>query len=438
VTLSGHVLPLTCLTVCPTHGLILTGSADRTVRLWRADECIAHRLASVGAFDDPSLHALEQRVTAQRGGSKLGSGTRQMLRSFSSLLSAYIHLGPSWRVGRVTAFFDGEANVAEVAQPTAAAGVEVTFEDASVQVYANQVLLRDPHEVARAPRGPPLWSEPEATLSLGCGVAVYDVDGDVAACLCARVVGVRLQTTLDYPECAKLLGDLLDGADEADGGVRGVDIGAVLDAVGLDKDSERISVLGLIRRVYKCSEKHASRCDRVLTGNTAPIVSVSLMQASKLVVAIDQRGCVCVWDPCAHRVSLTVSDTCGRPAFVGAYPYSLVQRCQVEVGKGRGKGLLGVISAAQLQVPGVLSAAYPMTREALNRATDIDGKFAVSEVTVRGFVYVLSDLSTRAVATAAFLPSLVALDSPDCFMCAPRMVAAPGPGPAHLTPLQDI
>ena len=77
-------------------------------------------------------------------------------------------------------------------------------------------------------------------------------------------------------------------------------------AVCVDRESEPISLLGLIRSIYKYPEKFASRCDRVLTGNTAPIVSISLMEASKLLVAIDLRGCVCVWDPCSHRGSLTV------------------------------------------------------------------------------------------------------------------------------------
>ena len=170
----------------------------------------------------------------------------------------------------------------------------------------------------------------------------------------------------------------------------------------------------MIRRIYKYPEKFASRCDRVLTGNTAPIVSITLMEASKLLVAIDLRGCVCVWDPCTHRVSLTVrysplspvvydfdlpyltellsfSDTSGRPAFVGSFPYALVQRCHVvdsvdgpsktTVSTGKKPNTHStattVVSVARLRIPMQLPEAYPISRTALNKAFEMDHKFKV-------------------------------------------------------------
>ena len=102
---------------------------------------------AVGSFyEDPTLHALEKRVTMQRGSGsgpgKIGSGARQILRSLCSLLSAYVHLSPRWRYGHISAFFDGHKYVSEPQSEQHTVGVEVTFEDASVQVYANRVLLR--------------------------------------------------------------------------------------------------------------------------------------------------------------------------------------------------------------------------------------------------------------------------------------------------------
>ena len=173
-------------------------------------------------YEDPTLHALEKRVTMQRGGNssgpgKLGSGARQLLRSLCSLLSAYVHLSPRWRHGHISAFFDGHKYVSEPQSEQHTVGVEVTFEDASVQVYANRVLLRDPREASRAPRGPPMWSEPEASLMLGQAVVVYEVDADMAACLCARVAGVPLSVPMGYPQCRSVLDDLLDFVEEGQG-----------------------------------------------------------------------------------------------------------------------------------------------------------------------------------------------------------------------------
>ena len=214
---------------------------------------------TVGSFyEDPTLHALEKRVTMQRsagsGPGKIGSGARQILRSLCSLLSAYIHLSPRWRHGHISAFFDGHKYVSEPQSEQHTVGVEVTFEDASVQVYANRVLLRgmpfhsiahsvlhpvlhhiipltphrtslsrhtylsctllDPREASRAPRGPPMWSEPKASLMLGQPVVVYEVDADMAACLCARVAGVPLALPMGYVQCRSVLDDLLDFVDD--------------------------------------------------------------------------------------------------------------------------------------------------------------------------------------------------------------------------------
>jgi hypothetical protein len=65
------------------------------------------------------------------------------------------------------------------------------FQNGTVQIYSNRVLLRNPDEKNRAPKGPPLWSESEASLVKGQEVAIYEVDSDVAACVCAREMGVK-------------------------------------------------------------------------------------------------------------------------------------------------------------------------------------------------------------------------------------------------------
>ena len=136
VTVSGHLAPLSCVATSPANGLFFTGSLDRTVRVWQVAECVPPRMLSTGVVDDPALAALEERVASLPAPARLGSGARQALRGLSSLLSAYIHLSPRWRHGRITGFFDGRRYLSEPPPDAdmAAMGVEVAFEDASVQV----------------------------------------------------------------------------------------------------------------------------------------------------------------------------------------------------------------------------------------------------------------------------------------------------------------
>ena len=64
----------------------------------------------------------------------------------------------------------------------------------------------------------------------------------------------------------------------------------------------------------------------------------------------------------------------------------------------------------------------------------LDSKFKAIDVTVRGFVYVMKDLTHRCVETAAFLPGFVTLDNPLQFMYSRRMLA----DGASLSALQDL
>ena len=160
-------------------------------------------------------------------------------------------------------------------------------------------------------------------------------------------------------------------------------LGSALAAVGVEPAGDPVSVLGLIRRIYKHAELFAPQCDRVLHHHTAAIVAIHLLESSKLLVAIDQKGCVCVWDPCAYRVSITVKhawtgEIPGQPAFLGNHPYTIVQRIQLHDtttgGTGgaaysshphqtsKGKSHMCVTSMAHLGIPTILSTTFPCSR----------------------------------------------------------------------------
>ena len=441
VILAGHTDNLSCLSIsCPT-GLILTGALDGIVRVWIADECVPHRLAAVGTFDDLTLHSMEKKIV-QPVGPALGTGIRQTLRNLSSQLASRIQLTPTWRRGKICSFFDGARHRREPHIEQHSVGVEIVFENGSVQIYTNRVLLRNPREIIRAPAGPPLWGETEAPLILGQEVAIYEIDPDIAACMCAREIGQPVMASQSYTQCIHLLNDLLDLTDE--------NAANILEAVGLHKQS-KISVFSLIRRIFKYHEKYSSRCDRLLAGNDAPVINITLSLVSRLLIAIDMKGICCIWDPCTYCVSLTISTPTGRPAFLGPFPYSLVQRRSIlhemrgaiiagaSLGSGCVKGksaILSVISADVLSVPASMPPSFPVDRELLNKALSIDCKFSTSNVTVRGFIYVMRDLSIRCFKSSSFRPAFVAMDSPEHFMSLPRLSG--GQGKKTLTKFQDL
>ena len=111
--------------------------------------------------------------------------------------------------------------------------------------------------------------------------------------------------------------------------------------------------------------------------------------------------------------------------FPGDFPYTLVQRIQLYdtttggTGGGggasygshphlttKGKSSMSVTTVVPLSIPSTLSPTFPCSREDLNQAYATDRKFPAEEgqLQLRGFVYVLSDFTTRAVVTSGFLP----------------------------------
>ena len=439
-TLSGHTDSLSCIHVSQPLGLIFTGAADCMVRVWLADECIPHSMAALGAFDDASLYALESKVAHS---STVGGGARQAIRALSSKLCMKLGPTPHWRRGRIVSFYDGQQHSTEPLIERHSVGVEVVFEDGSVQLYANRALLRHPKESLLAPRGPPLWSEPEAPMALHQEVAVYEVDPAVLACECARAMGVSHTAALSFSLVKRLLVELLGlGSDSGD-------LENTLVSMGLEEKSS-LSLLGLTKRIYKHSEKTASQCDRLLASNSAPIIAISLCSTSKLLVTIDVEGGCCVWDPCQQRVSLTVSSPFGRPAYIGQYPYALVHRsnllqgmaCSSEGGavpsSGKSRAVRPFVAGMDvLSVPSSMTPPYPMDRETLTKALSLDAVYSAEEVTARGFIFVMSDLSATCVSTSCFLPALVAMDCPEQFLFCSRMDRSEAHG-GVLTTLQQL
>ena len=209
------------------------------------------------------------------------------------------------------------------------AATEVIFGDSSGVMYSNKMLLRQPDEATRAPFGPPFWGEPEAALVHGKTVAVYDVDPDIAAQSAARAMGVEVTTILPFDAILRKFEQVMGYLEaEIDPSVEVVDLRSSLQSLGLSLD-EGVSVKIVVKKLMAMQGREASQCDRVLAGNIAAITSVTFCKASKLVVSVDKKGCVCVWDPIGSHAMLAIRDPLSRPAAIGQHPYSLVMRCDL-------------------------------------------------------------------------------------------------------------
>ena len=438
-TLVGHTLPLSCLSISTHMGMVFTGSCDCTVRVWIADECIPTRLASFGTFDDPALHALEKKIAQSR---VLDAGGRQSIRIVASQICSRLRLTPQWIKGKIVTFSDGSGHHSEPRTGQQSQSVEVVFESGCVQMYDNTVLLRQPLEAFRAPNGPPLWSSPGAPLHLHQEVAIYQIDPYTAACVCAREIGLPHMAPQSFSRIREVLTDFLGVKDETG------DLDGVLEIIGLERHCV-MSILTLLTRILKHSEKRHSKCDRLLCSNSAPIESVMLCGTSKLLVAIDKEGMCCVWDPCLQRVSLSVGSTACSPSFTGAHPYSLVQRISLfkglpdqipstntnsninikmksieesNVSSKKVKAVKYTVAGVDiLSVPACLTPSYPIARAVLNAALATDSKFNAADVSVRGYIYVMRDLTTCCVEVSCFNLCMVTLDSPQSFLYGPRM-----------------
>ena len=425
--LSGHAGTLTCISIDHIHGVVFTGVSDGHVRVWVADECIPHRLTSTSVTSDPSLAAMENMVTRS---AVPGTVSHQTMRTLSSRISSKLKLSAQWRRGKIVSFYHPSQSCCYSSTEQNSLGVEVVFEDGSLQIYSNRVQLRHPREMDASPKGPPLWSHPGAHMAVDEDVAIFEIDPACAASACVRERGLSVSASQTVSATKKILTQLLDLSD-ADS----CTLDDVFDAIGYEKHSLLlIPIYTAVRRIYKYSEKLSSKCDRLLVGNAAPIVSISLCNSSKLVVSIDQGGTCCVFDPSLLRVSLTVNTTFDPTASVGSHPYALVHRSNMSSSVAHLSSPHGLDSDDALNtvrpstvkicvtaVDTVITASsavnpFPMSGDALSKAIALDSAFTPDDVTVKGFVYVMRDLTSLCFETSCFLPSMVVLDSPQHFM----------------------
>lgn len=429
--LSGHADAISCFSSHVASNLLFTGSEDRSVRVWKTAECIPPYLAITGAMGDHNTRRLEHKITHTP---TVGAGSSRVLRNLYTHLCARLRVLPRWRRGVVSSFFDGHKYVKDAAATQHTAAVEVVFENATVQLFANTNALRDVREIDRAPDGPPLWSEHSAFLAIGKPVAIYDVDPDILSVVLAREVGVQSAAALSYDRCKSLLESLFAvsvGFDVSE-------VSLALEAVGYQAAND-IHLTSFLHQLYKQQERYYPMSDRYLLGNAAPVMCIRLNETSKLLMAIDRSGCCCIWDPCLSRAFMSVNDPNSNLCLSGPFAYSLVS-CQnlgtdVAFSEASHPSLSFEPTIFTMQIPRDCKRPFPVDRVALARAYQIDATphNITDNRSVRGFVFVMKDFTYIVLETACFLPNMVSIEDPNAFMQCTALTGAAG-----LSDLQSI
>ncbi len=391
--LLGHTAPVTCLLTHEKSGYIYSGSSDATVRVWRSDDCISHRLAVAG-FEDASTKKVESRLTKV-----VAPSTKHSCKSIFSLLCSALKVAPRWRSGKICGFFDGD-EFYDVMNDMCS--VEVMFDNGCVQCVSNHILLRKPAEVQKAPNGPPIWSNEGAQLRKGSIVSIYDVDPEDITMILCRHLGASRNTQYPVHRIGLMLASILQGVSDE------VDAETIVEATGLDSNGFT-TFSSIIKRIVSRQDKFSSKCDRVLCGNFASIVSIAYLETSKLLITMDIDGCVCVWDPCCFKVSLNVKGIIESPSFIGKDAFSMVARHSIG-------NKTEIMSTSILPVIDNSNKGFILETKALMKAYSMDSIFkSDNSVIIRGFIYVMKDLSFHTIESSCFLPGLVAMSSPSLF-----------------------
>lgn len=412
--LYGHHNSITTYSLHLEEAFLLTGSADCTTRVWLLDDIV------------PAGVAFHRQMNADEKTLVMGSthASKAPLRMLASDLCAILQVKPVWRRAVVSGFSNGLSVSSDPFPSHHTFEVEVRFEDSTVKSFANRSLLRSPAEAMANPYSPPSWNQPEPALFVGQDVAVYEVDPEAAALCCGRHLGVQYLSVKSFAEWASDVQNFIN-ISMASSDQSPTDIARSLQAGGVDLHNKGslvsffLLILNSSHLLHQDSKSEGVRrpSNRLLFGGHASaITATSFSPVSKVIVTVDKKGWCCLWDTVNTRVSLSLIAPYVSPAIVGHHPFSMVAKAMVVDGLQLDNAQFGISSMCRLSCPQELEAPYPLSASCLTDAYKLDCKYKSDEVRVRGFVYVLTDLSHVCVESSAFVPGMVTLDSPDLFM----------------------
>lgn len=410
---SGHSAGLTCLAISKSS-TIMTGSTDGTVRLWCLDDCLPSALSGGQTLQDSSVALLEERVI-----SKPATGTISNLRLMLSHLCTVLEVSPIWKRAKIIAYITTTGYSIAPEHRDNAIGTEILLEDSSVKVVTENLLLRNVAEMSVAPTGPPLWSAAPADNTIGNDVAIFDLDVDILATVCACRLKHEIVRKVPLTVLKSTLERMLTPYDW-----READIDAAFQSLDLYGDKMEISLLRFFKKLLKNqNSKLLNHTDRLLIGCSAPIVSVTFLESCKLFVAVDRSGICSVWDPNSSQAMLTLDHA--NNIFIGTKSFDLVICKNLVGGRVSADWTIKHLEFSKIQIKEEdIAPSFVSGRELID-CFSLEEKFSSislrqtnGETPLRGFIYVFEDFTSITVDTSCFIPELVLFNSASDFLSA--------------------
>jgi len=237
-------------------------------------------------------------------------------------------------------------------------------------------------------------------MRIGAPVAVFDVDPAHIGTVCCRFLGFSSSKLLSYDECKVVISSFIPQSARDSG----FDIRGILTSLNIEPNTF-VDVTTLMRKIFFNREKYVSACDRVLSGHSCSIVAISFLSSSNLLVTTDSDGLCCVWDPCSKQNFVGANEF--STAALGLFAYSLVARLDPTSYVPHKLRVKSVnIVGADINE----RSSIPTPNDKILKAFAVDKKFKISDVLVRGFFYVLTDMSVFSIESKAFDINLVTLE----------------------------
>ena len=372
--LQGHRDDVSCIHFCANLYLLLSGSADSTVRLWNMLDTLPEHEALHGLLTDTDTLNLERKITNRR---ETDISENVLLKEFGQKLASALGVSPRMMRCEVIGFLDAKGLNPVFSSGTKA--VELCFENGMVKTVSNIGLLRR------------FSTDLAVNISFGEMVELFCVNPLGVARAFSVLCSVDLQGDISRPRFEASVHKLLPSEDNAY-------ISRAVDCVF--RGSKIILVKSVFLRLFQYEDKFSNKCQGLLSGHhVGKVIDVAHCSASGLVVSLDHVGVCCVWDIDGLRRLSHVTADYNVNSLI-----SLVGKKYINVDPKRiVKGLLQYSNQPDKRI--FVSA----NREQIAKAVSIDTKF-IGNKCVRGFIYVYNSQDAEVIETTSFIPSMVTLD----------------------------
>ncbi|RYH28862.1 hypothetical protein EON65_10585 [archaeon] len=382
--LDSHTHHITAISCQHKYGMILSGSEDGAIRVWNSKQCLPSTMTFDIAGD--SEHAESKLICAIPKSIGAGDEVVQLAQIIQQVLS----VSPCWQIGKVSAVL-GAKGVKSGTRERPTDPVEIVFGDGRVKIFTNRIMLRNLHEVEKAPLGPPFWRQPAAHAVLGTVVAVYDFKASDMVESLAMLLKVHKTMPIKVSELSSALLNVPGVASSISLHI----LQAAFLCLGYS-NSEFILLHDFLENIMRWNAR-VSYCSRLLLGHKAAIDMLVFMPSSNLVVSFDAAGVGCIWDLCVD------AEKCQNGVIVNSQ--------QVMVGMLN----IGVIPiAAIVQSDPVVSSSFTfINTEMVRKAMNLDLAIVASGMyKTHIMLYIMDDFTYFYVEVFCFMPALLSLDLP--------------------------